>query len=88
MRDFERISANEGDNDVRFEHEQGQIVIGLFDAGLDAIDLFDLGLFGGEFSWVFAFHGLEFLGGFVDGGFKGFIRVGSVNEKSRKLICK
>ncbi|KAK9220959.1 hypothetical protein WN944_009383 [Citrus x changshan-huyou] len=57
---------NEGDNGIRFEPEQGQIAIGLSEAGLDAVDLFGLGLFGGEFSWVFDFHGLEF---FVDGGF-------------------
>ena len=36
-------------------------MIGLFESGLDAVDLFGLGLFGGEFSWFFIFMVLSSL---------------------------
>ena len=59
--DANHDERNEGDNGAGFELEQRHIAAEFFKAGLDTVNLFGLGLFGRDFSWVFDFHSLEFL---------------------------
>lgn len=70
---------DQGDNGAGFELEERKVAGGFFEGGLDAIHLLGLGFLGADFGGVFCFHGLEFFGGFVDGGFEGFVGVGAVN---------
>lgn len=53
--DANHDERNEGDNGAGFELEQRHIAAEFFKAGLDTVNLFGLGLFGGDFSWVSIF---------------------------------
>lgn len=76
VQEAEDHEQDDGHDGPGFELEQGEVAAGFFEAGFDAVDFLGLGfLFGSRVG----FHGLEFLGGFVDRGFEGFVGVSSVD---------
>lgn len=70
---------NQSDHTTRLELEERQVTARFFEACLNTIDFFGFGLLDVDFIAV-CLHGLEFLGGFVYGGPKVFVRIGAVDK--------
>ena len=70
---------NKSNNGAGFKLEKREVAARFLKTGLDAIDLLGLRFLDVDFGGV-GLHGLELFGGLVDGGSKGFVGVGAVDE--------
>jgi len=76
---------NQSHNTPRLELEERQITTRFFEACLNTINLFGLGLLDVDFIAV-CLHGLKFLGGLVNGGPKIFVRIGPIDKNPRDSL--
>ena len=77
VEEAEDDEKDDGDDGTGLELEEGEVAAGLLEAGLDAVHLLGLGL--GLVDGRVGLHGLELLGGLVDGGFERLIGRGPVD---------
>ena len=70
---------NQSHHTPRLELEERQVTARFFEACLNTVNFFGLGLLDVDFIAV-SLHGLKFLGGFVNGGPKVFVRIGPIDK--------